>query len=234
MVGSAVFFQLRQEYRRQNAELPRFGSAGVSMSTRLKQILGLVAIVVGLPMLGYGLAHWLLAEEPFQLTTFIGGSVLGLLFLSFGRKWLFNLISLDVIAVESDSPEIKKAAQRARSTIGQLWDYLAQNRHECYVKFPLKTKSGSCEHIWGVVHSRVEGGVVVSLANAPVENPDNTNDRMVVSEDDIEDWQVFISESEIRGGYSIAALAQIARARGGRLSRSDRRKLEVFVDVDLG
>lgn len=201
------------------------------MATRLKQALGLVAIVVGVGLLVTGVAqHWLSPSKPFRMGPLIGGLVLGSVFINIGQRWLFNLIALDVLPVEPSHPEIAEASRRAQATLSTFWNYLAQNRHECFVKFPMQTTDGQAEHIWAVVHSRANGSVVVSLANIPVDQPRDASDRRVISVNDIEDWQVVVSDTEIRGGYSITALERIARSRGYRLSRADQKRLRVFVD----
>jgi uncharacterized protein YegJ (DUF2314 family) len=160
----------------------------------------------------------------------VGALVVGPVFISFGRRWLLNLIPLDVLPVEPGNPEIAEASRRAQATLATFWNYLAQNRYECFVKFPMQTTDGQAEHIWAVVHSRVEGSVVVSLVNTPVDDPRDAADRRVISVNDIEDWQVVISDAEIRGGYSIGALERVAKSQGYRLSRADQKRLRVFVD----
>ena len=203
------------------------------MATGLKRAFGFIAMVLGIGVLVMGIGQpWLAPEKPFRVGPLIGALVFGGAFLSFGRKWLFNLIALDVLPVEPGDPEIAEATRRAQATLPTFWNYLAQSRYECFVKFPMQTKEGRAEHIWGVVHSRNNGDVVVSLANDPVERPQESADRRVVSVNDIEDWQVVVSESEIRGGYSIGAMERIAKARGYRISRSDRKRLRAFVDVE--
>jgi uncharacterized protein YegJ (DUF2314 family) len=201
------------------------------MAAKLKQAFGLVAIVVGAGLLIAGVGeHWVFPGKPFRIGPLIGGLVVGATFVSFGRKWLFNLIGPDVLAVEPGNPEIAEASRCAQATLSTFWSYLAQNRYECFVKFPMQNTDGVPEHIWAVVHSRGSGSVVVSLANEPVDQPRDAAPRRVISENDIEDWQVVISDTEIRGGYSIAALERIARAQGYQISRSDKKRLRVFVD----
>ena len=202
------------------------------MATWLKQGFGLVAILVGAGLLVAGVGqHWLDPGKPFRIGPLIRGLVLGGLFLSFGRKWLFNLIALDVCPVDPGNPEIADATRRAQATLPRLWDYLAENHYECFIKFPMRTEAGQLEHIWGVAHSRTEAGVVVSLANDPVDAPEDAAQRRVIPTKDIEDWQVMISESEIRGGYSVGALGRIAKSKGYRFSRADQKRLRAFVDA---
>jgi uncharacterized protein YegJ (DUF2314 family) len=199
--------------------------------TRLRQAFGLVAMVAGTRLLITGvLQQWLHPSKPLRVGSLIIGLVLGPMLIRFGWRWLSNLIALDVLSVEPDDPEIAAASRRARATLSTFWDYLGQNRYECFVKFPMKTTSSEAEHIWAVVHSRTNGSVVVSLANNPIDRPKDASDRRVVSVNDIEDWHVVVSDAESRGGFSITALERIAKSRGHRLSRADQKRLRAFVD----
>jgi Uncharacterized protein conserved in bacteria (DUF2314) len=144
---------------------------------------------------------------------------------------LFNWIDLDVIAVEPHDPVIEAAAQQARATLSVFWNYLEQHRYECYVKFPMETKEGKTEHIWAVVHAREGDKVVVSLANRPIDAPSTDDERRLVAIGTIEDWQVAVSPTELRGGYSVAALATLAKKRGYSVSPKDRRILSALLDV---
>ena len=45
--------------------------------------------------------------------------------------------------------------------------------------------------------------------------------------------QVMVSATEIHGGYSVGAIAEIAQNEGYRISGSDRRMLGAFVDLDV-
>jgi hypothetical protein len=203
------------------------------MGTMLKREMGAVAILVGAGLLVAGLGQrWLFPGKPVLLGPLLGALVTGSVLLTYGRRWLLNMISLDVFAADADDAEIRDAKQRAQGTLGQLWHHLERKQHECYVKFPLEVKSGSMEHIWALVHSREPQGVLVSLANQPVEEPSRATRRFVVDAAQIEDWQVVVSESEIRGGYSVAALARLARRQGYSISRTDRKRLAAFVDSD--
>ena len=204
------------------------------MRRLLKQLLGLVAILVGVALLGAALGQkWLRPEEPFAWGPLLGGLLWGSVSIYYGRRWLFDLISLDVLPVEPGDPEVEAAKARAQASLERLWESLAENRYECFVKIPMQVEAGGVEHIWAVLHAREGDGVVVSLANDPVDTPKDPSQRRVVPIRDLEDWQVMVSEDEIRGGYSIGALARIARSRGHRISGADRRRLEAFVDLDL-
>lgn len=197
----------------------------------MKRVLGVLAILVGLMILTGAIGQkWIQGNQRFKVGQLVVGVIAGTVFLRQGWAWLRNIVRLDVMPVDTGDPLVAEAQQRAQASIETLWRHLAESRHDCFVKFPLRAESGHVEHIWGVVHRREGDGVVVSLVNQPVEIPAEGRDRRVVALRDIEDWQVMISDQEIRGGYSIAAMAQIVRSRGQNFSRADRRRLATFVD----
>lgn len=201
------------------------------MRTLAKRTFGLITIVVGLAALVFGVGQtWLNPEVPFQVGPFFGGLLWGWLGFTYGLKWLLNRIDMDVFPVAQGSPEIQDAVGQAQATLGTLWYHLGQNRHECFIKFAIETRGGK-EHIWGIVHSRVEDQVVVSPMRRAAPPLTNHGERFMVPVGDIEDWQVPVSPTEIRGGYSVAALAKVARAHGYTFSKADRRKLGAFVDA---
>lgn len=200
--------------------------------TLIKRAFGLVTLTTGAALLLFALGQKVLVpDERFHWGPLVGGVVWGLISWHYGRKWLFNWIDMDVMGIDPGDPVIEAAVQRARSTLGVFWHYLDQHLHECYIKFPMETKEGVPEHIWAVVHARENDKVVVSLANAPVDEPSVSEGRRLVAVRDIEDWQVVVSPTEIRGGYTIGALATLAKQRGYSIAPKDRQSLAMFVDI---
>lgn len=200
----------------------------------IKRLFGILGIVAGLAVLGgAGIA---VHGGGLGVAAWIGvafGSWLGLGLVRVGLAWLLNIIDLDVYGVDPLNPYLAASTQRARSELHRFLQYLGEGKYHCFVKAPLRGAGGDIEHIWAVVHSHDGSGFRVSLANDPIEAPEAMDDRFRVSEGDVEDWQVVISEDEIRGGFSVGAIAQIVREDGYRLSRASRRMLERFVDLSV-
>ena len=138
-----------------------------------------------------------------------------------------------MISIDPGDPAIEAAGQQARGTLHVFWSYFDQHRYECYIKFPMETTEARAEHIWALVHAREEDKIVVSLANRPVDTPSADDERRLVPIGTIEDWQVVVSPTEIRGGYSVAALVALAKKRGYSISPKDRRMLSAFLDVSI-
>jgi hypothetical protein len=196
----------------------------------LKRVFGVITLATGAMLLIVGVGQKaLLPHQPFQWGPLMGGVIWAAISWRFGRKWVFNWIDLDVIAVDPGDPAIEAAAQRARGTLSVFWNYLEQHRYECYIKFPMETTEVKREHIWAVVHAREGDKVVVCLANRPVDAPSTGEERRLVAIG--VDWQVVVSPTEIRGGYSVEALAGVAKKRGYSISPRGRKMLKAFVDV---
>src|SRR5262245_4488532 len=107
----------------------------------VKQAFGLLAIIIGAGIIAGGIGQkWIAPGKRFRVGPLIGALVGGATFLKFGRKWLFNLIALDVLPVEPGDPDIAEATRRAQASLARFWDYLAQNRYECFIKFAMQTE----------------------------------------------------------------------------------------------
>jgi uncharacterized protein YegJ (DUF2314 family) len=195
----------------------------------LKRSFGLVALIVGALMLAMAFVHpWLEHPHRFHIGPFLGGLLLGSLFISYGRRWLLNEVDLDVLSIDPADPLLLEAKVEAQAALASFRAYLAENRYECFVKIPVATISGANEHIWASVHTEKDGHFIVSLANDPVEDLPVTDARFAVPPEVVEDWRVMLSPSHGKGGFSFRAMRAVVRSRGQRLSRQARRQLEVF------
>jgi hypothetical protein len=87
------------------------------VKTLLKRAFGLVTLLVGLTLLVFGLGQpWLNPRRPFQIGPLVGGLFWGFLGFTYGRKWLFNLIDMNVIRVDPQDPVIQEATRRAQAS----------------------------------------------------------------------------------------------------------------------
>lgn len=199
------------------------------MAGFVKRLFGLIALLVGLAMLGWSVAHpWLADPARFSVGVFVGSALTGGLFASYGYRWLLNVIDLDVLAVDPSDPRLAAATAAAQRALPAFRELVRRNRYDCAAKIPTATVSNRIEHVWVNVHALNGDRFVVSLASEPVEELAVKDARFEVAANEIEDWIVQLSPATARGGYSIRAMRAIAREQGYRLSREARRQLERF------
>lgn len=113
-----------------------------------------------------------------------------------------------------DDPLWVSAVERARATIPEMLEHQRQGR-EVWVKFPVPTRSGRNEHVWGRITAR-QGDSLQCTIETPPASPASTAAVGVteVPAAEIEDWQVELEDRSIRGGFTTKAQAEIARRDG--------------------
>lgn len=108
------------------------------------------------------------------------------------------------------------AVEKARSTISEMQALHVAWPSEMYVKYPLKTKTGSIEHVWGRLLALSADDMSVSLETQPIEAPVGTA-PFVVPVSDLEDWQLVLPDGRIRGGFTTHAQIEIAKTTGAAI-----------------
>lgn len=118
--------------------------------------------------------------------------------------------------IDPNDPRWAEAIAKARNTTEQMRHLFADGAADVYVKYPLRTKSGNIEHVWGKLLELSPQDMKVSLETQPIERPDATAPFSVpVAE--IEDWQFMQPDGKIRGGFTTRAQIEIARATGAKV-----------------
>jgi len=124
----------------------------------------------------------------------------------------------EVIPPDLKCPELDAAKECAKATLPEFITEVDQGIDGAFIKFPLKTPQGLTEHIWGYVHFYRDGRFNVSLANEPFDEQQEHEGRRDVPADQVEDWQIVLSNGTIRGAYSLVALFQYWERQGRALS----------------
>lgn len=134
-----------------------------------------------------------------------------------------------VIPVAPGDRLMKDAGTRARATLDALRPHIGSPR-QVGVKFPLRRDDGGATFVWGTPEAMDAGTVTVRLVAPPVDAavPDGP---MVVPLADVEDWQVFLDDGRILGGYGTRAQMAIARRYGHAIPRAMRAQEPRFVDA---
>ena len=181
-----------------------------------------IAILVAAAYAAYDTGRW----------GYLGAGVLALVFIGVGWSRLFP-DTFAPIPVDPDDPLMKTATEHARRELPRFRRGVRENQKQAFVKFPLRTRSQEIEHIWGIVHS-IDGEVAtVSLANDPVDTPENTHPRSTVRMNEIEDWMLVASDGKTEGAYTTRAMAQIYKREQGFLPAAMRKEFEHFTDFDV-
>ncbi|HEX6250008.1 MAG TPA: DUF2314 domain-containing protein [Gemmatimonadaceae bacterium] len=113
-----------------------------------------------------------------------------------------------------DDPLWVAAVERARATIPEMLEH-QRNGREVWVKFAIRTKSGTKEHVWGRI-TKVRGDSLECTIETPPAAPAATAGfgMTEIASAEIEDWQVELEDSRIRGGFTTKAQAEMARRSG--------------------
>jgi hypothetical protein len=136
------------------------------------------------------------------------------------------------IPIDPSDPRWAEAVARARSTIEEMRRLHAIGSAQMYVKYPLHTKSGSTEHVWGKLLELSAQDMKVSLETRPVQPP-SAAPPFTIPLAELEDWQLVQSDGGIRGGFTTRAQIQIARSAGAKLPAHIAELEGRFVDEPL-
>lgn len=142
--------------------------------------------------------------------------------------------SLNVLPVKRSEPEMQAAIARAQAELPRFLAGLAAGSKDAFAKYPMLTRGGTTEHVWGVVHSLDGADVIVSLASEPVMDFGAVPDaRERVPLHAIEDWILTDRKGRAEGGYSHLAMVKIYRRIYRRSPRkSELQRLDTFVDIN--
>ena len=111
-----------------------------------------------------------------------------------------------------DDPWLMAAMARARESYGEMLALVGRGE-EVAVKFPLTNAEGEVEHVWGGVAAADEDGVEVSIMT-PLLVGDTPEGPRHIKRDEIEDWQCFLADGGIRGGFTTQAQLAVCKREG--------------------
>jgi uncharacterized protein YegJ (DUF2314 family) len=141
---------------------------------------------------------------------------------------------IDVVAIEPDDEFNQKCIARARNEIHRLEAGLLEGKKEAFVKFAIPSDDGGADHLWGLAHSIIEGSVVVTLANEPVHDVNNSDHgdlREKVPLTEIQDWMLMDKNGNCEGGYTHLAMVNAYRKEHGKVPKKYLKDLRNFVDI---
>lgn len=197
------------------------------MPTRPSRTLGFLSFTIGVTIL-----LWFVYNQFRPTPEFRSGfqSVFQLavpvLMVWFGWKWMLDLgPGVETLDLRPDSPELVAAAEEARRTLPRFLDALGGGRGVASVKFPLRRDVLRVDRAWGLVHHHGAGVFDVTLVHVEGQPKALAEERHVVPEGEIEDWQITRPDGSLEGAYTLRALFAHAE-RAGLMNRTMRRQRE--------
>ena len=187
----------------------------------LKRLLGVVAFLIGLTLSGWFIYNQIWPTEEFKSSfRSIFQLATPIVFLVVGWKWMrYKGKGIeDVVPPDLKCPELDASKERAKATLSEFITEVEKGIDGAFIKFPLKTPQGMTEHIWAYVPFHRAGCFNVSLANEPIDKQQESDGRLNVAAEDVEDWQIMSPDGSIRGAYSLIALFEYWERQGKPLS----------------
>lgn len=175
----------------------------------LKRVFGVLAILIGLVIIGWFLYNQIWPTEEFESSfRSIFQLVIPIACIFVGWRWLrYKGKGIEeVIPPDLKCPELDTSVKLAQASLPEFIEEVEKGIDGAYIKFPLQTPQGLIEHIWAYVHFHRDGRFNVTLANDPIDEEQDSEGRRDVPAEEVEDWQIMSPDGSIRGGYSIAAL----------------------------
>ena len=186
----------------------------------VKRIIGAVALVLGLALAGRYVYFQFFPTPAFEQQESIYQLVFPLLLAIFGWRWLRSKGQgiQDITPPDFSSPELEASKEAARKSLPTFLDEVDKGIDGAFIKFPLKTPQELTEHIWAYVHFYRDGVFNVSLANDPYDREQESDGRMNVPVEQVEDWQIMHRDGSIQGAHSLIALFRYHEGRGVKLT----------------
>jgi len=203
------------------------------MAVLLKRLLGVVALLIGITILGWCIYNLVAPTAEFRRSFYsVFQLIVPIAMIWYGWRWLCDDgPGIETLQIDPNAPELIDAKVQARRSMAVFLAAVRQHEDGAYLKFPLLTDAGVTEHIWAYVHHYADGVFNVSLANTPYTQKGDVENRRDVPEADVEDWQIMTRDGRIRGGYSLRALFDHVEAKGIHLNRTMRKQRAQFVNA---
>jgi uncharacterized protein YegJ (DUF2314 family) len=204
------------------------------MGIIVKKLFGALALLIGLGVGGWIIYNLFVPTEEFRRhSNNVGGYFIIVACVVVGWNWLTDQGK----GIEQVTPpdlkcaELDEAREKARATMPFALEQAEKNVDGLYVKFPLQTREGLTEHIWGYVHFLKDQRFNVTLANDPMAGEETEPGRRDVPADEVEDWQIMHRDGSIKGAYSLIALFKNYENRGHKLTPRMKKQKALLLDA---
>jgi uncharacterized protein YegJ (DUF2314 family) len=141
---------------------------------------------------------------------------------------------IDVVAIDPDDAFNKECIARARKELHRLQNGLSEGKKEAFVKYTIRASDDSADHVWGLAHSIVDGSVIVTLANEPVYDLDESKHpylREKIPLTEVQDWMLMDKDGKCEGGYTHLAMINAYKKAHGKVPKKYLKDLVNFIDI---
>ena len=121
-------------------------------------------------------------------------------------------IAESAVPVARDEPLLHAARARAQASIDELRPHVGSPL-QVGVKIPLRNAADEIEHVWGTPESLDAASVTLRIVTPFVDGA-LPSEPVTVAVAEIEDWQVFLDDGRILGGFGTRAQMAVARRDG--------------------
>jgi hypothetical protein len=130
--------------------------------------------------------------------------------------------------IAQDDPWLQHAVQCARDNTSEMLRLVAEGMRVA-AKFPLRNGRGEVEHVWGAIQRTIGDGLEVIVMTPLFVGP-TPEGPVHVELAELEDWQTFLPDGSIRGGYTTQAQLAVCRREGFSIPKALLQQEPCFAD----
>ena len=119
--------------------------------------------------------------------------------------------------IDPKSREWGEAVAKAHASIPELRQLHEAGVSPLLIKYVIVGSSGEPEHVWGELQSLEQESFAATLETPMLHPPASLTSPFSLPLSALEDWQAFLPNGSIRGGYTTQAEIALCRRAGKRL-----------------
>lgn len=126
------------------------------------------------------------------------------------ERFFFNpFLYLGARPIDPEDPLMKEAREEGKRTFPEFAKIYPSHISNSIVKFGFLTDSGKKEFLWGDLLELNENSAKVFIRTPPVNHKGEIVREIIISTEDIIDWQVEFQDGTLRGGFTNLAMFKI-------------------------
>ena len=121
------------------------------------------------------------------------------------------------LAIDDNDPEMREARARAKATLAEFVDLYRKHPDGAMVKWPFLSSTGTTEYLGAEVLSLEGEALTIRLVTPPVTHTGTVERVHTVPLKEIVDWVIVLPGDKRKGGFTMRAMFNAARAQWGGL-----------------